>query len=67
MDAVEKNNAGPESVTIKKLLMRTMAKEKNNNCKQTTTKPTMLRDLSPSHRFNAIEIKTLTNLEFLIL
>ena len=28
MDAVEKNNAGPESVTIKKLLMRTMAKKK---------------------------------------
>lgn len=28
MDAVEKNNAGTESVTIKKLRMRIMAKEK---------------------------------------
>ena len=67
MDAVEKNNAGTESVTIKKLRMRTMAKEKNNNSKQTATKTTMPRDLSPSFpQIQCIEIKSLTSLEFLI-
>lgn len=55
MDAVKKNNTGTESVTIKKLRMRTMAKEKNNNSKQIATKTTMQRDLGPSHRFNALK------------
>ena len=54
MDSVKKNNTGTESVTIKKLRMRTMAKEKNNS-KQIATKTTMQRELGPSQRFNALK------------